>query len=83
MKRAIDMMLSAFGLLMLLPFLPVVAIMIKLDSRGPVFYLQERVGKDFRIFVIYKFRTMMVNADKKGAHITAAGIPGLRKSGAS
>ena len=81
MKRAIDVILSAFGLLILLPFLPVVAIMIKLDSRGPVFYLQERVGKDFRIFVIYKFRTMMANADQQGAHITAAGDRRITKVG--
>jgi lipopolysaccharide/colanic/teichoic acid biosynthesis glycosyltransferase len=73
MKRAIDIVFSLFGLLMLLPFVPFVAIMIKLDSRGPVFYQQERVGKDFRTFVIYKFRTMMVNADRQGALITAAG----------
>ena len=82
MKRAIDIVFSLIGLLMLLPFLPFVAIMIKLDSRGPVFYLQERVGKDFRIFVIYKFRTMMVNADQQGALITAAGDKRITKVGA-
>jgi len=81
MKRIIDIVFSSFGLLMLLPFLPFVAIMIKLDSRGPVFYLQERVGKDFRIFVIYKFRTMMVNADRQGVLITAAGDKRITKVG--
>ncbi len=81
MKRAIDIVFSLFGLLMLLPFLPFVAILIKLDSRGPVFYRQERVGRDFRIFVIYKFRTMMVNADRQGALITAAGDKRVTKVG--
>jgi len=80
-KRAIDIIFSLIGLLMLLPFLPFVAIMIKLDSRGPVFYLQERVGKDFRTFVIYKFRTMMANADKQGALITSAGDKRITKVG--
>jgi len=81
MKRAIDIVFSLFGLLMLLLFLPFVAILIKLDSRGPVFYRQERVGRDFRIFVIYKFRTMMVNADRQGALITAAGDKRVTKVG--
>ena len=66
---------------MLLPFLPFVAVMIKLDSRGPVFYLQERVGKGFRTFVIYKFRTMTANADKQGVLITTAGDKRITKVG--
>ncbi len=66
MKRSVDIVLSAIGLFVLLPFLPFLALLIKLDSRGPVFFLQERIGKDFRGFMIYKFRTMTVNADKKG-----------------
>lgn len=81
MKRAFDIVFSLFGLLMLLPLLPFVAILIKLDSRGPVFYRQDRVGRDFRIFVIYKFRTMMVNADQQGALITAAGDRRITKVG--
>jgi lipopolysaccharide/colanic/teichoic acid biosynthesis glycosyltransferase len=81
MKRAFDIVFSLFGLFILLPLLPFVAILIKLDSRGPVFYRQERVGRDFRIFVIYKFRTMMVNADRQGALITAAGDKRITKIG--
>ena len=81
MKRALDIVFSLFGLLMLLPLLPLVAILIKVDSRGPVFYQQERVGRDFRIFMIYKFRTMMENADQQGALITAAGDRRITKVG--
>jgi lipopolysaccharide/colanic/teichoic acid biosynthesis glycosyltransferase len=81
MKRSLDIFLSSLGLLILLSFLPIVAILIKIDSRGPVFFRQERIGKDFRRFMIYKFRTMMVNADKKGALITAGGDKRVTKVG--
>src|SRR5574340_656730 len=81
MKRAMDIVFSLFGLIVLLPFLPFVAILIKLDSSGPVFYRQERVGRDFRKFVIYKFRTMLVNADQQGALITVAGDKRITKVG--
>ncbi|OGW29206.1 MAG: hypothetical protein A2X59_09485 [Nitrospirae bacterium GWC2_42_7] len=73
MKRFLDIVLSAIGLLVLLPLLPFVALLIKLDSRGPIFFLQERIGKDFKSFLIYKFRTMTIDADKKGARLTAVG----------
>lgn len=81
MKRSLDIVLSSIGLLILLPFLPCVAILIKIDSRGPVFFRQERIGKDFRRFMIYKFRTMSVNADNKGALITAGGDKRITKVG--
>jgi lipopolysaccharide/colanic/teichoic acid biosynthesis glycosyltransferase len=73
MKRALDIVLSIIGLLILLPFFPFVAILIKIDSGGPIFFRQERMGKDFCLFTIYKFRTMTANADKKGTLITAGG----------
>ncbi|MDH4231479.1 MAG: sugar transferase [Nitrospirota bacterium] len=82
MKRSLDIILAIIGLLMLLPMLPFVALLIKLDSSGPVFFRQERIGKDFRRFTIYKFRTMKVNADKKGALITAGGDHRVTKAGA-
>ena len=81
MKRAFDILFSVAGLLMLLPFLPFVAMLIKLDSRGPVFFLQERIGKDFRPFLMYKFRTMTAGADKQGARITAGGDTRITKVG--
>jgi len=66
MKRIFDIVFSALGLLLLLPFFLLVTLLIKLDTKGPVFYLQERIGKGGKPFKIFKFRTMVVNADKKG-----------------
>lgn len=62
-KRAFDLSLSIPALILLAPFLLVVGVLIKLDSKGPVFFIQERAGKDFRIFNILKFRTMTEHAD--------------------
>ena len=81
MKRAIDIAVSAIGLVILLPFLPVVALWIKLDSPGPVFFKQERVGKNFRPFLIYKFRTMIVDAQRKGSLITSGDDPRITRAG--
>ncbi len=55
------------------PLFALVALLIKLDSRGPVFLRQERIGKNFKPFFIYKFRTMVKDAHKKGLQITAGG----------
>tara|TARA_R110002072_G_scaffold296553_1_gene468531 strand:+ start:32599 stop:33195 length:597 start_codon:yes stop_codon:yes gene_type:complete len=63
-KRYFDFVLSFFGLLVLLPLFVIVALLIKLDSAGPVFYRQERVGRFGKIFLIHKFRTMSVRSDK-------------------
>jgi sugar transferase (PEP-CTERM system associated) len=63
-KRAIDIALSSIGLLMTLPFFPLIALAIKLDSPGPVFFKQERVGNWEKLFVLYKFRTMTQDAEK-------------------
>jgi lipopolysaccharide/colanic/teichoic acid biosynthesis glycosyltransferase len=62
-KRAIDVIGAAFGLLLSVPVVPIAAILIKLDSRGPVFFVQDRVGETGKIFKIYKLRTMVANAD--------------------
>lgn len=62
-KRASDIIISSIALLLLSPFWLVIALLIKLDSRGPIFYKQERVGMDGRIFLFYKFRTMRTGAD--------------------
>jgi FlaA1/EpsC-like NDP-sugar epimerase/lipopolysaccharide/colanic/teichoic acid biosynthesis glycosyltransferase len=58
-KRLIDILLSFIGLIILIPFLPVIGLFIKLDSRGPVFFPVQRVGKNMKNFKMYKFRTMM------------------------
>lgn len=81
MKRLFDIFASACGLLVLSPLFIILAIWIKLDSKGPVFYRQVRVGlhnKDFRIF---KFRSMRVGADK-GSLVTIGGRdPRITRSG--
>ena len=68
-KRCFDFFLSFFGLLVLLPLFLIVALFIKLDSSGPVFYRQERVGRLGEVFLIHKFRTMGVRL-KKDSQLT-------------
>ena len=80
-KRVFDIIVSLIMLIVLFPFFLILAIAIKIDSRGPVFYRQERVtryGKKFRIF---KFRTMVNNADKKGSLVTVKGDSRITKVG--
>lgn len=72
MKRLIDIVASGLGLLLLSPLFIILAVWIKLDSKGPVFYRQIRVGKDNKDFRIYKFRSMRTGADK-GSLITVGG----------
>jgi sugar transferase (PEP-CTERM system associated) len=66
-KRAVDIVAAAVGLLLTAPILLIVAALVKLSSRGPALYHQERVGKDGRTFTIHKFRSMRVDAEKNGA----------------
>ena len=66
-KRFFDVIFSLLGLIILSPLFLVVSLMIKLDSRGPVFYRQERLGMNGRVFKIYKFRTMVKDAEKMGS----------------
>lgn len=65
LKRILDLILSFIGIIILLPVYAAVVIAIKLDSKGPAVFKQIRVGKNGKDFTIYKFRTMIVNADKK------------------
>lgn len=65
-KRLIDFFGSLIGLIIISPILIIIAFIIKLTSRGPVFFKQERLGKDGKVFKIFKFRTMVVNAEKIG-----------------
>lgn len=81
MKRFFDIVASGCGLLVLSPVFLVVAIWIKLDSRGPVFYRQVRVGFKNRDFKIFKFRSMRIGADK-GSLVTIGGRdPRVTRSG--
>ena len=66
MKRLVDIVLSLFGLLVLLPFFVVVAVVIVVDTKGGVFFLQTRVGKDNKDFKLFKFRTMGVDSERMG-----------------
>ncbi len=63
MKRLVDLVTSGVGLLATLPLLPIIALAIKLCDRGPVFYSQDRVGKNGQVFRLYKFRTMRTDAE--------------------
>jgi len=64
LKRIIDVVVSGIGLIVLLPIFGIIGIFIKLDSKGPVFFVQERAGKDGKIFKAYKLRTMVQRADR-------------------
>lgn len=70
-KRVSDMFLSVLGLTVFLPILGISAVFIKLTSRGPVIYKQDRVGRNGRIFKIYKLRTMRVDAEKETGPVWA------------
>jgi exopolysaccharide biosynthesis polyprenyl glycosylphosphotransferase len=64
-KRTFDLIIAALAIALLFPFWLLIALLIKLDSKGPVFYTQERVGMDGRLFLLYKFRTMQAGADSE------------------
>ena len=80
-KRLFDIIFSFFGLIIVSPLLLIIAIAIKADSAGPVFYCGKRVGKSGKIFKIFKFRTMVSSADKMGGPSTAGDDPRLMKVG--
>lgn len=81
-KRLFDIIGSLILLIMLSPVFLVLAIMIKLDSKGPVFYRQERITKYGKVFRIFKFRTMVDGADKKGSLVTVNNDSRITKVGA-
>ncbi|MCB0427998.1 MAG: sugar transferase [Mangrovimonas sp.] len=65
-KRLMDILFSSIGLIVLFPLLLVISLIIKLESKGPFLFIQERVGKDNKNFNIFKFRTMYVGSERKG-----------------
>lgn len=71
LKRVFDILSSAAGIAVSFPVLIIIGILIKVDSAGPVFFAQKRIGKDFKPFTLYKFRTMVADAEKKGLLITS------------
>jgi lipopolysaccharide/colanic/teichoic acid biosynthesis glycosyltransferase len=80
-KRVCDFGAGLTGVLCLSPLFLVVAILIKRDSEGPVLFKQERMGKDRRSFVIYKFRTMVRDAPRKGGTLTCGDDPRITRIG--
>jgi lipopolysaccharide/colanic/teichoic acid biosynthesis glycosyltransferase len=81
MIRFFDILFSLLGLLLLLPFFLIIAIVIVIGSRGGVFYLQERVGKNNREFRLVKFRTMKPGTDKQGGLTVGARDPRITATG--
>lgn len=81
MKRVFDLVISAAGLTVLSPLLLLTAALIKLTSRGPVLFRQERMGRGFRPFQICKFRTMAADAERKGGPLTAGRDPRITRVG--
>ena len=80
-KRALDVMGSVLGLLLLSPALAVVAVLVKLDSPGPTFFRQERVGRGDRPFHIYKFRSMVAGSERAGTALTVRADPRITRLG--
>lgn len=66
MKRSLDLSIAFVLLILISPILLIISILIKFTSRGPVFFVQRRIGKDMKEFDMYKFRTMIINAEKIG-----------------
>lgn len=67
-KRMLDFIIALFGLIILSPVLAILSLIIKLDSKGPVFYNQDRIGLNGEVFKIHKFRSMCVGAEKSGVY---------------
>ena len=80
-KRIFDIVATLLGSVLLFPLIVVIVLWIKLSSRGPLFYTQERVGKNFKEFNLYKFRSMIVDADKVGPSVTSGDDPRITKVG--
>jgi lipopolysaccharide/colanic/teichoic acid biosynthesis glycosyltransferase len=81
-KRAFDLLLASLGLVLLAPLLSAIAVAIKLDSAGPVFYRQQRVGRHGAPFRIHKFRTMVHDPRDGGPRITVGADPRITRVGA-
>jgi exopolysaccharide biosynthesis polyprenyl glycosylphosphotransferase len=81
LKRIGDLVLAALGLALTWPLLAIIAVAIKLDSRGPVFFRQERLGKDGKPFQIIKFRTMFTDAESNGPQFASQDDPRITRVG--
>jgi glycosyltransferase len=81
LKRTFDFLASFFGLLLLSPLILCIAVWVKCDSKGPIFYRQVRVGKDGREFKLLKFRSMRMGADRAGLLTLGDRDPRITRSG--
>lgn len=80
-KRALDVLAAVIGLVVFSPVLLLAALAVRFDSRGPVLFRQQRVGRNFVPFTIYKFRTMVVDAPARGGPLTAGADPRITRVG--
>ncbi len=80
-KRLIDIVSSSIAFILLLPFYFILALIVKLSSKGPILFLQERVGLNGKPFKIIKFRTMYVNAEEQGPQLSSSHDPRITPSG--
>ena len=81
LKRIIDFSMSFTAVIFLIPFYLFSAIAVKISSPGPILFLQERIGKDGRVFKIFKFRTMYVNSEKNGPQLSSENDPRITRIG--
>jgi len=81
-KRLIDFIVSLVFLILFFPFILLISLAIIIESKGGVFFLQERVGQSAKPFQMYKFRSMIAGADQKGPHFTEEGDPRITRIGA-
>jgi lipopolysaccharide/colanic/teichoic acid biosynthesis glycosyltransferase len=79
--RLLDLVASGLGLVVLSPLFLLIALAIRLDTTGPVLYRARRIGKDGAPFSLYKFRSMVAGADKRGPGVTAAGDMRITRAG--
>jgi len=82
LKRIFDLFFTILGIILVSPVLLVCVLLVRLDSAGPVFFRQKRVGLNGKIFEILKFRTMTVNAEAQGPKITVSNDARITRSGA-
>lgn len=80
-KRLLDLLVSFFGILLLSPLLLILALAVKSGSKGPVLYKQKRIGRYGKPFLIWKFRTMHINADKMGLLTVGGKDPRVTNTG--
>jgi lipopolysaccharide/colanic/teichoic acid biosynthesis glycosyltransferase len=82
MRRAMDVVVASALLVVATPVMAAIAVVVRATSRGPVFFVQERVGRDGRLFGLMKFRTMVADAPARGGALTTPGDPRITRAGA-